>query len=218
MSFPITVPHDQVGRILRKHASVLILTRRLRRERRYEIHDSLTVRRNARHRRAGRPDLQSDPRVLAIDVLAVEETTLFGLDLVTVRAAGFPTQRDFYDDWLRRRRRLELDLPVFVHTFLIAEEPRFLAARIHRGYTSDPEHAVLGEGEALGAAEQQEISRAAFERDDRIRREKAKEAAKDFRDPLDKLEELRGHDPSTDRAISAISRAVGMLEASTEVA
>lgn len=171
MIHQLVLPHPDAVRVLK--ASTLILTRQVEFDV-YEIHDGLTVRRNTRLRRDGRFDEQADPLVATIRFEQITETTLIGLDLKTIRSAGWKTQRDFYDDWLDRRHHIDPDEVVRACRFVHTEADRFLDRRLHRAYTTDPARAVIGERvegavRAVDRVEQERMSREARGRDELIR-------------------------------------------------
>lgn len=174
MRYPLVLPNRRVQRILNRNARVLILARRLpllRSERTLnlkEIHSALTIRRNTRHRRNGRPDLQDDPHVLTIELLTVAKCKLADVDLKQVRAAGYSTVQEFRDDWQECRRELDLDTTVYVHTFQVIEQ-RYLARAVHRGYTHDPAEAIPGDTAALSKTDLERYATAASKRDGLIR-------------------------------------------------
>ena len=149
-SFPLVLPHADIRRILERHASRLVSTARARRGA-YTIQDAITVRRNERLRKDGRPEEQQDPDICAIQITEVMPIALVDVDFRTVRACGFKTQRDFYDDWLERRRAIDPRQGVWSVAFHLVEQPRFLHRRTFGGYTTDPSMAMFGEPEALGA-------------------------------------------------------------------
>jgi excisionase family DNA binding protein len=171
--WPLVLPHQQIGRILNRRADRLIVTCHVRLGG-YDVQDALTLRRNERRRRAGRISELEDPTVFAIEIIHIDETALADLDLRTVRGAGYETQRDFYDDWLRRRRHIDPGQPVRVCAFAFQARERYLHQRIHRGYTENPAHAAPGEAAALSVGELAGLARDAARRLDRIRREDAR--------------------------------------------
>ena len=171
-SWPLLLPHATIRRILDRNTSRLILTRHVK-PGEYQVQDEGLERRNREHRAKGRDDLQHDPDVVSIVITHVHKITLLDVDLALARAAGFKTQRDFYDDWLIRRRVIVPDLEVMVHAFGLAETPRYLHARVHRGYTSDPLRAARGEPEALDPMDLRRYADTARWRDDQLRREQA---------------------------------------------
>lgn len=190
--YPIVLPNRQLQRMLDRDARLMILTRKLslgprphvdpdempagaapprggpRAPRLYELHNALTTRRNDRHRRNRRPDLQTDPHVVTIEVLAVELTTLGEVDLKQARAAGYKTVEEMREDWRQRRCRLDLNLPVYLHEFRVSDA-RYLHRDVHRGYTHDPDQAVQGEPPALTPTETERYARRARERDELVR-------------------------------------------------
>lgn len=164
-AWPLEIPHADAQRVL-KGASVLIVTRSVK-PGAYELQDALIVRRNARYRRDGRHDLQASPDVASIVVKTVDEMRLMDLDLAIVRAAGFKTQRDFYDDWYQRRGWIDGETLVRVCRVRIVEPVRMLHQRVHRGYTTDPTRAARDEPSALSASELRELAGAAHRRYER---------------------------------------------------
>lgn len=173
--WPLLLPHDTIRRILNHNTRLLIHTRHLK-PGEYQVQDEGLEQRNRQHRQEGRDDLQSDPNVVSIVITHVQRTTLLDIDLAMARAAGYRTQRDFYDAWLERRRVIIPGLEVLVHAFRLAETPRYLHERVHRGYTSDPARAARGEPEALDAMDLRRYADTARWRDDQIRREQAHRA------------------------------------------
>lgn len=155
--YPLALLHSHTRRILSQHATKLILTRRLPLGEQ-EIHDALIIRRNERHRRNGRPDLQQDPHVITVRLESRVSQPLLDLELMTVRQAGYPTLEDFYQDWLQRRRRIDTQQQVYVHVFQPIEQARYLHVRIHRGYTSDPAQAAWNEPQALSSVELDDLA------------------------------------------------------------
>jgi hypothetical protein len=150
--FPLVLPHDHVKRIIDRGAQILIMSRKLELGP-TEIHDALILRRNERHRRDGRHDRQENPCVLTIDVTATYPSQLLQLPYATIRRAGYKTSEDFYTDWIWRRRRIIIDLPVSICEFQLAEEVRYLHQKIHRGYTTNPALAVDRDAPALSESE-----------------------------------------------------------------
>lgn len=148
--YPLVLRHEDIKRVLNRNASRLILTGTVR-PGAHHLQDAQIVRKNERHRKNGRHDLQQDPTVRHITITHVDTIPLIVVDLTIVLAAGFKTQRDFYDDWLARRHTIDPDLPVHVVHFSPAEPVRLLHRRLHRGYTTDPRQAAPGEPEALSA-------------------------------------------------------------------
>jgi hypothetical protein len=171
--WPIILPHAQIARMLARRTSRLILTARLR-PGTYHVHDALSVRQNERRRRAGRFTEQQDPTIFAITITGIRELALVDLDLVTVRAAGYRTQRDFYDDWLRRRHHLDPRETARVCAFAFEAPERYLHQRAHRGYTENPLQAARGEPAALSAAELADLSAGARRRHQQHQREDAR--------------------------------------------
>ena len=167
--WPLVLPHSDVRRILERHATALVATSRPKRGG-YIVQDALTVRRNERMRRSGRSDQQQDPDVFAVEVTESAPRALSDVDYSMVRACGFKTQRDFFDDWLERRRAIDPHQDVFVVRFRLVDQPRFLHHKIHRGYTTNPGAAARGEPEALSADELNQLAsrnRARLERERR---------------------------------------------------
>jgi hypothetical protein len=169
-NWPLVLPHAHVARILKHNASRLIVTSRIRTGS-YDVQDALTVRRNDRKRKAGRFSEQEHPSVFAIKITDICEFALVELDLGIVRAAGFRTQRDFYDDWLERRRWICPDEPVRVCAFVFEAPERYLHRRVHRGYTTNPADGAKGECAALSASELRDLSAGAAKRLERERRQ-----------------------------------------------
>lgn len=176
--FPLVLAHSQIRRMLERRPSALVSTTRPRLGG-YVVQDALTVRRNERFRRANRSDQQLSPDICAISITAVDWLTLGGLDYPTIHACGFRTQRDFYDDWLRRRQSIDVCQDVCVARFHFIEQPRFLHYKTFGGYTTDPALSMPGEPEALSADDLQRLSagsRARYEREhrDRLHLERAR--------------------------------------------
>ena len=193
MSFPIVLPHDQIARILYRKSSLLVMTRKFE-PGTYDVHNALTVRQNARHRKQGRLDLTRDPAAFPLDIAYVEKRLLLDLDLSTIRRTGHKTLEDFFDDWLSRRRRIDPALEVFLHFFTIAEDARWLHAKSYGGYTSDPAAGLRGERQSLSRDEQARVSHDAFERDDKTRRERVQADRASVLAEMVKLREsARGH-------------------------
>jgi hypothetical protein len=174
MSWPLVLRHADVQRAVNRRAGRLILTGSVKRGI-CELQDALIVRRNERYRKNGRSDLQQDPTVATIAITEIDQLRLVDVDLGIIRAAGFKTQRDFYDDWLQRRSFIDLELEVRVCRFSMAEPVRLLHRRAHRGYTSDPRLAAQGEPEALSREDLSKLSNAATQR---YEREHAQEIAR----------------------------------------
>jgi hypothetical protein len=162
-TWPLVLPHQQIKRMLDRHADQLILTARVR-PGSYQIQDALIQRQNDRRRRAGRHAEQADPTVLRIRIIDVSELRLIDVDLGIVRRAGYKTQRDFYQDWLERRRHIDPDTPVRVCKFTHEAGERYLHQRVHRGYTDEPAQGARGEPAALSAAELAGLARGAARR------------------------------------------------------
>lgn len=169
IGYPLVLRHADVQRIVNRSASLLILTGTVR-PGTCQIQDALIVRRNERHRKAGRFDLQTDPIIRTVEITHVDTVRLIDLDLAIVRAAGFKIQRDFYDDWLERRGHIDPSLEVRVCRFVTVEPVRMLHRRVHRGYTTNPALAAHGEPAALTAGELAKLSNAATQRYERERR------------------------------------------------
>lgn len=167
--WPLVLPHPTARRILERRASALVSTGRVQADA-YCVHDSLTIRRNERLRTAGRFEEQQDPEVCAIDVTEVAFTTLLELDYPTLRACGFKTQRDFYDEWISRRRGLDPRQEIYTVRFRLIDPPRFLHRRTFSGYTSNPAMGMLGEPEALSPDELRHLAAGARARHERERR------------------------------------------------
>lgn len=167
--YPIVLPNHHVQRIISRDARLLILTRTLpsggpRKLRLYEVHNALIVRRNLRHCREGRPDLQANPHVLTLEVTSIESGPLGEVDLKRARLAGYPTVEELREDWRQRRRRLDLDLRVHLHLFEVRGE-RYLHRDVHRNYAHDPSEAIDGEMAALSEGELERYAAQARERD-----------------------------------------------------
>jgi hypothetical protein len=186
--YPLVLPHADVRRILERHATRLVVTARAHRGA-YTVQDAFTVRRNERLRKAGRLEEQSDPDVCALQITDVEPIALADVDYRTVRQCGFKTQRDFFDDWLARRRHIDPAQDVWSVGFQIIEQPRFLHKRTFAGYTSDPSLAMFGEPEALGAEDLRHLAgsaRARLERErhEELRRQRARNLTVRYREAL----------------------------------
>jgi hypothetical protein len=172
--WPLVLRHADVKRVANHNASLLVLTGSIRLGM-CELQDALIVRRNERYRKDGRFDLQQDPAIRTIAITKIDQLRLMDVDLGIIRAAGFKTQRDFYDDWLQRRSFIDPELEVRVCRFSMAEPVRLLHRRAHRGYTSDPRLAAQGEPEALSREDLSKLSNAATQR---YEREHAREVAR----------------------------------------
>lgn len=156
--YPLVLSHPQVRRIMDRNATSLILSRRLPLGE-IDIHDSLTLQRNQRHRKSGRVDLQEDPLVMTVEIADREPMPLMELTLKMVRGAGHKTTEDFYCDWIERRRKIDVELQVYVYGFQRVSTARFLHVRVHRGYTSNAAQAARGEPEAISSDELEKLSR-----------------------------------------------------------
>lgn len=160
---PLVLPHDQIRRILDRKPTLLILTRDLD-PGVYVVHDDQTVKRNLRHQRDRRSDLQSDPAVFMVEVEPPARTMITDLELVTVNHAGFKTLEEFFWNWPPRRWRFHTSLELTVYPFQIPATARFLHQKVHRGYTHDPAEAVPDEPEALDDDVLQDLTVKARER------------------------------------------------------
>lgn len=158
--FPLTLRHHDIRRLVERKAQCLVLSRRLALGA-VAINDARVEHRNNQARRQNRPDLQQDSHVMTVEIDDRREMRLMDLTLGIVMSAGFKTQRDFFDDWLQRRRWIDCELQVFVHSFHLVSDARYLHVRVHRGYASSPSLAVKGEPEALSKDELEELSRRA---------------------------------------------------------
>jgi len=172
--WPLTLPHATINRILNRGATTLIQTAASTRRGDYQIQDALVVRRNQQHAQNGRRDLEQDPTILTIRIYSIRQLALIDLDYKTLRTAGYICQRDFYDEWLQRRRHILPDTPIRVCAFTPVETMRLLHARVHRGYTTNPNHAIPGEGEALTATDLEKLTKTAREKDE-MRQTQARE-------------------------------------------
>lgn len=168
-TWPLILPHADITRVVNRNASRLISTRTLKRGA-YQLQDAHIVDRNARYRKDGRWDLHYDPGVVTVEISEVASTTLMALDLGVVRAAGFKTQRDFYDDWLERRGWVDPDLEIRVYRFSLTEPVRMLHRNVHRGYTTNTADAARDEPSALSVSELRRYADTARWRDDQERR------------------------------------------------
>lgn len=211
--FPLVLPHPQVRRILDKRAACLIITRKIK-VGTYDVQDALVVRRNERFRKKGHFEQMTNPSVFAITITEITKTPLGNLNLPTVMAMGFKTQRDFYDDWLERHRYLDLSEPVSVCRFGFADQGRYLHGSVHRGYTTIPAEGAKGEPQALSAAELKELAGAAtrrYEREHReeIRAQRARSVMKAIRkaEQNGDVSELRSLRAQLDRLIKEHERA-----------
>lgn len=166
--WPLILPHADAQRVARG-ASCLVLTCAAKPGPR-TVQDALAVARNTRYVAAGRRDMQESPDVAEIEVIAVMELMLMELTLAIVRASGFKTQRDFFDDWYQRRRWIDPAQLVRVCEIRRIEPVRMLHRRVHRGYTTDPRLAAHGEPSALSAADLARYADTARWRDDLERR------------------------------------------------
>lgn len=169
--FPLVLAHSQIRRMLERSTSRLVTPTRPHLGG-YVVQDALTVRRNERKRKSGRADEQLTPDVCAITITAVDWSRLGDLDYRTIHSAGFRTQRDFYDDWFRRRQWIDVGQDVYVSSFHFIEPSRFLHYKTFGGYTTDPALSLPGEPEALSADDLQRLSagaRARYEREHRER-------------------------------------------------
>lgn len=171
--WPLVLPHAQIRRMV-VGASLLILSRQLTDDA-YEVHDELAVRRNARHKRSGRSDLQTDPAMFVIEITDITERQLLDLDLLAVRQAGFKTLEEFYCEWLQRRRAIVVGLDVKLYTFRVAEDALYLHKRVHRGYTRNPNHAIPDEPQVV---DREVLDRFAEDARDRYVAQHADELAK----------------------------------------
>lgn len=172
-AWPLQLPHQAANRILR--STKLVLTASIK-PGLYDVQDALTARRNQRRRNAGHYEDQADPTVATIHITEVDEILIIALTLQVVRACGFKTQRDFYDDWLTRRRTIDPDLPVLVCSFQHEQRDRYLHQNVGRGYTTRPGQAVIENHEegavvALSAQELKQIAGANHRRYERERRD-----------------------------------------------
>lgn len=157
----LTLPHEAAKRLF--SSSLLIVARDVK-VGSYEVHDALVARRNRRRTE------RSEAKIATIHVSDVQAVALMDLDLRRVRAAGFKTQRDFYEDWLERHGLIESALQVSVCRFAFEEQPRMLHAKLHRGYTTNPAEAARDEPSALSSSELKLLTgraRARFEREQR---------------------------------------------------
>lgn len=161
--FPLTLRHHDIRRLVEHKAHCLVLSRRLALGA-VAINDARVEHRNNQARRQNRPDLQQDSHVMTVEIDDRREMRLMDLTLGIVMAAGFKTQRDFFDEWLQRRRWIDCELQVFVYSFHLVSDARYLHVRVHRGYTSYPSLAARGEPEALSKDELEELSRRARQR------------------------------------------------------
>jgi hypothetical protein len=168
----LVLRHADITRIVNRNATRLIVTRSIK-VGVYELHDQHVVRRNERYKKQGRWDLQYDPAVVSINVEAVERIRLGDLTLGVVRAAGYRTQREFYDDWLATKRWIDPDAQVRVARFMLVEAVRMLHRNVARGYTTNPREAVRDEPSALSESELKRYADTARWRDDQERREAA---------------------------------------------
>jgi hypothetical protein len=162
MSFPIVLSNAHIRRIVDRNATVLILTSRKRLgvhacPELYEIHNRLVLKQNARDRRNSKPEWQTDPCALIIELRAVTEATLGGLDFRQARLAGYRTVEELREDWAIRREKLGGDAKVFVHEFAITDA-RFLHRRSQRGYSTDPAQGMRDEPEGVDAATQKRLT------------------------------------------------------------
>ena len=215
--YPLVLPHVYVRRVLDRRASVLILTRRVS-PGIYEIHDAQRVGRNRAHCRNGRPDLQTDPAVLTIEVVAVERYRAGDLPILLLRQAGYKTSDEFRGDWIARRRTFDAGREVLVCAFRITGD-RYLSIRPEHGYTSDPAQAAQGENGPIAALDQETLNRyarSAFERDDALRRERIRAAANHARAVMAQLRQDLAADGAddrqTERLIRGVERTTGALE------
>lgn len=210
--FPLVLPHAQVRRILDRKANRLIVTRQIK-QGTYDVQDALAARRLDRYLkgpRMGEPPPSAS--VFAITVTEVWETTLTGLDFATIRAAGFKTQRDFYDEWIEWRRHIDPDELVRVCAFGFTDPGRFLHAKVHRGYTTNPAESARGEPQALSSGELKELAGDAARRFDRQRREEIRRRqARSLAQRL-KLATAKGDS----REMRALSREIDRLAAEQE--
>ena len=161
--FPLVLPHSQIRRMLERHPSRFVSTTHRHRGS-HTVQDALTVRRNERFRNAGRDDQQTSPDAFAITITAADLERLGGLDYLTIHACGFRTQRDFYDDWLRRRHAIDVHQDVYVVRFHFIEQSRFLHRKTFGGYTADPALSMPGEPEALSADDLERLGAGAWAR------------------------------------------------------
>lgn len=155
--YPLILNHHAIKRLMNHRTSVLIFARKLRLGR-YEVHDSRILRRNDQVRKRGRMDLQEDPFALTVSIESQKPVQFENIDFPTLVRAGFKTTEEFHNDWTLRRRRVD-DGTVYVHSFHVVDETRFLHVRVHRGYTSDPTLAVRGEPEALSHSDLTALAR-----------------------------------------------------------
>ena len=162
MNWPLALHHDDARRIHR--ATVLIVTRQIK-PGTYDVADALIVRQNERRRKIGQEDI-ADATIATIIITTIEERQLIDLDLRTVRAAGWKTQRDFYEEWLRRRGEIDPYRTVKVCAYSLTERLRLLHKRVARGYTSNSAEAAAGEPEALSASDLAKLCQRARERHD----------------------------------------------------
>jgi hypothetical protein len=92
------------------------------------------------------------------------------------------------------------------------DAPRMLAARVGRGdYTDDPRLAMRGEGEAIPAAAQEAMSKAARERDIAARAGAEQEALATMRRAAERLRATVGPRRTTNRELRRIGRALDVL-------
>lgn len=146
--YPLYLSRPAIRRIIDRHAALLIHPRKLGLGR-TEIHDSYIRRANVQAKRRGRSDLQEEELALTVEIDSCETQGILDLTFPTIHRAGFAETADFYVDWLRFKKRIDLDAKVYVYSFHPVDDVRYLHQRVHRGYTSDLSKAVWGEPEAL---------------------------------------------------------------------
>lgn len=169
--YPLILRHADITRVVNRNASRLILTRNMKLGS-YELQDDHVVRRNERYRKDGRWDLMYDPGVVTIEISEITSMTLMDLNLAIVRAAGFKTQREFYDAWVEHRS-INPATQVRVCRFMLIEPVRMLHRNVHRGYTTNPGLAARDEPSALSVSELKRYADTARWRDDQERRAQA---------------------------------------------
>ena len=110
-------------------------------------------RRNQHATRTNQPERWQDPVVMAVEITQTVQAALADLDYPTIRATGFRTQRDFYDDWMARHHTIDPDRQVWVCWFTVIEDAWYLHHATDGGLTRDPSKAMKGEGQAVSPTE-----------------------------------------------------------------
>jgi len=126
------------------------------------------------------------PAIARIEIVSIEPQTLGEITFAEARREGFRTRNEFFEYWRRlyshradcwecdasELAAADLDAPVWVITFALAEPIRIPALDSTHGYVNNRHQAMVDEPEAPDKATTDAFAKAALQRDQALREER----------------------------------------------